>query len=190
MAGSFKFLKISLLLCFFVGCNNFKEEETGKKIINDNINLFISNLYGVPSRHTPLFIIKEVGGNDFIKDHCESIIEMDSLNLKDNCKKDLYELINKEGYKISGNTKFISFNLNNLSNKSNFKLKTVEANINQKEYIELSFSNFFINKNKSFIIVQECDVYKGRIEGKVDVYYFEKKNSKWIYIKKVMLLTA
>ena len=193
MDGSFKILKTGILLCFFVGCNSIKEhDEIGKNIINDNVDLFISNLYGLPSQDVPIFIVKNVGSSDFIVEHCESIIEMGNLNLIENCKKDLFELINKEGFGINKNTKYTSFDINELPSNHNLKLKTDEANIKEKEYIEVNFSNFYIDnkKGKAFIIVKESDVGTERMGGKVEIYFFEKKNSKWYYKKKQILLMA
>ena len=193
MAGSFKILKTGILLCFLVGCNSIKEqEEIGKNIINDNADLFISNLYRLPSNDTPVFIIKKVGSSDFILEHCESIVEMGGLNLIENCKKDLFEVINKEGFNINKNTKYASFDINEFSSEHNIKLTTDEAGVKDKEYVIINLSNLFIDneKGKAFIIVQESDVNPVRIGGKVDIYFFEKKNSEWLFVKKQMLLTA
>ncbi|MEN2436569.1 hypothetical protein AAH994_14225 [Weeksellaceae bacterium A-14] len=193
MVGSFKVLKIFVLLCFFVGCNSTKEQsEIGENIINDNADLFISNLFRLPSKDTPIFVIKNVGFSNFIIEHCEAIIEMGGLSLIENCKKDLFELINKEGFDINENTKYASFDINEFSSKHNVKLKTKGANIEEKEYIKVIFSNFFVDnkKGRAFIIVQESDVSRERKEGKVNIYFFAKKNSKWLYMKKRMLLTT
>lgn len=192
MVGSFKILKANFLLCLFVGCINIKQEEIGKNIIKDNIDLFISNLYGVPSKNAPIILIKKVGGSNFIEEHCESIIEMRGLNLIEDCKKDLIKLINKEGFSINENTKYLSFDIDEFPNKRDIRLATNETSIGEEEYVEVIFSNLYIDKKmgKAFIIVQESDIRKDKTGGKVDIYFFEKKASKWYYIKKQMLLTA
>lgn len=180
-----------VLLCLLIGCNNKNHKEIGKIIINDNINLFISNLYRLPSNNTPIFIIKKVGSSDFITEYCDSIIEMGGLRLIDNCKKNLFETINKEGFYINKDTRYTSIDLEQLSS-NNVKLLDISENITEKEYVKIIFSNLYIDekKDKAFIIVQESDVNKERIEKKVDIYYFEAKNSKWLYVKKQMLLTT
>lgn len=191
MAGSFKILINAFLLFFFLGCNNLNEQkEIGINLIDNNVDLFISNLYGIQSRNAPIFILNRVGEHDFITLHCESIVEMNGLNLVENCKSDFYELINKEGFHINKNTKYTNFDLNKMSYSPNIKVITAETNIKQKEYIKIEFSNFFIDKNKAFVIVQESDYQKIRIEGKVDIYFFEKKDFEWVYLKKVMLITG
>ena len=191
MDGNFKFIKIMLLLCSLIGCNNKNNKELGKIIINDNINLFISNLYGLPSKNTSIFIMKNVGSSDFITEYCDSIVEMGGLNLIDNCKQNLFETINKEGFYINKDTKYTSIDLEQLSSNK-IKLLDINENITEKEYVKIIFSNLYIDekKGKAFIMVQESDVSKENIDRKVDIYYFESKNSKWLYVKKQMLLTT
>ena len=61
-----------------------------------------------------------------------------------------------------------------------------------KEYIEVSFSNFYIDKKleKGFVIVRESNLRKGRHGGKVEIYFFENKGNRWKLYKNEMLLTA
>lgn len=194
MAGNFKYLKMIILLSFVVGCNNIKQQkEIGKSLINDNIDLFVINLYRLPSKNAPIYITKEVGGHDFILVHCESIIEMGSLNLAEDCKKKLFELINKENFKIDEDTKYTTLSLERFpNNNQNIKLITKDQNIKDKEYTKIIFSNLYIDnrKGKAFIIVEESDISAETKGGKTDIYFFEKKNSKWFYVKRHMLLTA
>ncbi|MBP2617109.1 hypothetical protein [Chryseobacterium jejuense] len=193
MDGSFKVLKISILLCLFVGCNTInKQEQIGRNIINDNADLFISNLYSSPDKTVPIIIIKKVGHSDFFAEMCQSLEGLSGSESVNNCKKDFYEKINKEGFTINENTKYLQFDIDKFTSKQTVRFENNEKDIKEKEYIEVIFSNIYIDneKGKAFIIVQDIDLFNGRYGGKTDVYFFEKKNSKWFYMKKEMLLTA
>ncbi|QBO59513.1 hypothetical protein [Chryseobacterium salivictor] len=193
MAGNIKILKICVLLCLSIGCNNLHDQQKiGKNIINDNANLFISNLYNVSLKNEKIFIRRKVGGKDFIVEHCESIEEMKGLNLVENCKKDLFNFINKEGFDINEKTNYTSFDLDEFYSRNNIKIEDSEGNIKEKEYVEVIFSNFFIDnkKGKAFIIVQENNFKEGRYGGKTEIYFFKKNGDNWEFYKIEMLLTA
>ena len=193
MIKIFKNLSVWFILCFFASCSgNNERKEIGERIINDNADLFVSNLYTISPENTQIFLIKKVGGNDFIDEHCDSIVEMEGLNLVENCKKELYEFLNKEGFNINENTKYVSFDLEKFPSKNQVKLTVDQQEIKDKEYIEVSFSNFYIDKKleKGFVIVRESNLRKGRHGGKVEIYFFENKGNRWKLYKNEMLLTA
>ncbi|KIA88471.1 hypothetical protein SAMN05421876_10875 [Kaistella jeonii] len=193
MIKSFKNLSVLFILCFFAGCSdNNERKEIGENIINDNADLFVSNLYTISPENTQIFLIKKVSGGDFIDEHCDSIVEMEGLNLVENCKKELYEFLNKEGFDINENTKYVSFDLEKFPSKRTVKLIVDEQEIREKEYIEVSFSNFYIDNKleKGFVIVRESNLSNGRYGGKVEIYFFENKGNRWKLYKNEMLLTA
>ena len=181
------------MLCFFASCSdNNERKEIGESIINDNADLFVSNLYTISPENTQIFLIKKVGGSDFIDEHCDSIEEIEGLNLVENCKKELYEFLNKEGFNINENTKYVSFDLEKFPSKSNVKLIEDQREIKDRDYIEVSFSNFYIDNKleKGFVIVRESNLQEGRHGGKVEIYFFENKGNRWKLYKNEMLLTA
>ena len=193
MIKSFKYLSVLFILCFFASCSaNNERKEIGKSIINDNADLFVSNLYTISPENTQIFLIKKVGGSDFIDEHCGSIVEMEGFNLVKNCKKELYEFVNKEGFNINENTKYVNFDLEKFPSKNKVKLIEDQQEIKDKEYIEVSFSNFYIDKRleKGFVIVRESNLRKDRHGGKVEIYFFENKGNRWKLYKNEMLLTA
>ncbi|KFF08299.1 hypothetical protein IX38_05890 [Chryseobacterium luteum] len=66
MAGNFRNLKLIFLLLFFINCNSnsIKDETIGKEIIDENMNKFISNLYGLSTEYHkngmfPIFMLKK-----------------------------------------------------------------------------------------------------------------------------------
>lgn len=193
MIKSFKYLSVLFMLCFFAGCSdNSERKEIGESIINDNADLFVSNLYTISPENTQIFLIKKVGGSDFTDEHCGSIEEMEVLNLLENCKKELYEFLNKEGFNINENIEYVSFVLEKFPSKSNVKLIEDQQEIKDRDYIEVSFSNFYIDKKleKGFVIVRESNLREGRHGGKVEIYFFENKGNRWKLNKNKMLLTA
>ena len=193
MIKSFKNLSVLFILCFFAGCSdNNERKEIGENIINDNADLFVSNLYTISPENTQIFLIKKVSGGGFIDEHCDSIVEMEGLNLVENCKKELYEFLNKEGFDINENTKYVSFDLEKFPSKRTVKLIVDEQEIREKEYIEVSFSNFYIDNKleKGFVIVRESNLSNGRYGGKVEIYFFENKGNRWKLYKNEILLTA
>ncbi|WP_137904988.1 hypothetical protein [Chryseobacterium sp. 2VB] len=177
-----------------------KDETVGKEIIDENADRFISNMYGLPSQYHkdgtfPVFLLKKAGKTDFFKEQCESVIEIDGLNSVENCRKDYFTLVNKEGFHINENTKYLSFDLTNFSKESSAKKVQIiedEPVIKSNAYVQLKFSNIYIDHsiNKAFIVLEENVFTKGRYGGKVDIYFFTKKKDKWIFDKKLMLLTA
>lgn len=203
MAGNFKYLKFLFLLLFFINCKNATEDKiAGKEIIDENMNRFISDLYGLSIEYHkngkfPIFLNKKTGSNDFFKEHCESILEMGELNAAENCKEEFYKLINKEGFSIDKNTKYLSFGIDKNFSRDNTINKNIQliennSNIKSDAYVEIKFSNIYIDNKlkKAFVILEETDFEKGRYGGKVDIYFFTKKKNKWIFNKKLMLLTA
>ncbi|QOW09050.1 hypothetical protein Q73A0000_01145 [Kaistella flava (ex Peng et al. 2021)] len=193
MTKNFKYLSVLFMLCFFASCSdNNERKEISESIINDNADLFVSNLYTISPENTQIFLIKKVGGSDFIDEHCGSIVEMEGLNLVENCKKELYEFLNKEGFNINENTEYVSFVLEKFPSKRNVKLIEDQQEIKDRDYIEVSFSNFYIDKKlkKGFVIVRESNLQEGRHGGKVEIYFFENKGNRWKLYKNEMLLTA
>jgi hypothetical protein len=201
MVGNFRFLKFVFLLLFFTNCSNPLQNETiGKEIIDENMDRFISNLYGLPIEYHkngtfPIFLLKKAGGRDFFKEQCESILEMGELNSIENCKKDYFELINKEGFDINENTKYFSFDIAKVSKEpSTKKIQVIEneSSIKSNTYVQLRFSNMYIDHTikKAFIVLDETDFIKGRYGGKTDIYFFIKRKDKWVFYKKLMLITA
>ncbi|MGN7864119.1 hypothetical protein [Chryseobacterium sp. 22458] len=155
-----------LLPLLFFSCHKSQStEEIGQEIIIENINYFISNLYGLPKNEkefSSITVQKKIGAKNFINDHCESIVEIEGFNIVENCKNDYFELINKQGFNINKQSKYLSFNIesitNNLQNE-NLELINSDDKIKYSSYIEVSFSNFYIDekKGKAFIIVQESE---------------------------------
>ncbi|WBV58359.1 hypothetical protein PFY10_07855 [Chryseobacterium daecheongense] len=200
MAGNFKLLNIIFLLFFFINCSNpIKDETIAKEIIDENVDRFISNLYGLPLEYHkngtfPIFLLKNAGQTDFFKEHCESVIGMGELNSVENCRKDYYKLINKEGFNINENTKYLSFDLTSFSKKSFKKVQFLqnESIIKSNAYVQFKFSNIYIDHTikKAFIVLDETDFSKGRYGGKTDIYFFVKRKDKWTFYKKLMLITS
>ncbi|WP_123862147.1 hypothetical protein [Chryseobacterium artocarpi] len=196
--GNFKILFSSLLIFTFFSCYNNENinVKIGREIINQNINKFINNSYGITSKKKIHFIVrKKVSDENFIVENCKNIINIEGFNLNENCQQDYFNLINKEGYNIDKNSKYISFNIDNLSgdlNSYSLELVTKQSRINYNEYVELQFCNLFINekKEKAFIIVQENDMNIKKNGGKTDIYFFEKNNDKWQIVKKQILETS
>lgn len=179
-----------------------EDKMVGRKIIDENMNRFISNLYGLPIEYHkngkfPIFLNKKLGSNDFFKEHCESLVEMEESNAVENCKEGFYKLINKEGFSINKNTKYHSFDIDKSFSRDNIIYKNIQliendSIIKSNAYVEIKFSNIYIDNElkKAFVILEETDFKEGRYGGKVDVYFFIKKNDKWIFNKKLMLVTA
>ena len=63
---------------------------------------------------------------------------MGGLRLIDNCKKNLFETINKEGFYINKDTRYTSIDLEQLSS-NNVKLLDISENITEKEYVKIKF---------------------------------------------------
>ena len=194
MARNLSCLKLLFLLLFFISCNlPVRDETIAKEITDQNMDRFISNLYGLPVQYYkngtfPIFLLKKAGENDFFKEQCESILEMGEPNSIENCKKDYFELINKEGFDISENTKYLSFDIRNLSRKplnKNIQIIENESSIKSNAYVKIKFSNIYIDKtiNKAFIVLEETDFTEGRYRGKADIYFFIKRKDEWIFYK-------
>ncbi|AKK73417.1 hypothetical protein OK18_13120 [Chryseobacterium gallinarum] len=195
--GNFKILFSILLFFTFFSCyNEDTNVKIGREIINENINEFINNSYGITTKNKVHFIVrKKVSDENFIIENCKNIIDIEGFNLSENCQQDYFNLINNEGYNIDKNSKYVSFNIDNLSvdmNSYSLELVTKQTQINYKEYVELQFCNLFINekKEKAFIIVQENDMSIKKNGGKTDIYFLKKIDNKWKIIKKQMLETS
>ncbi|UHO37975.1 hypothetical protein H5J24_20675 [Chryseobacterium capnotolerans] len=115
----------SLFFLFLIifSCNKEqKSEDIGREIINKNIIYFISNLYHSPYKNAnkqkyPIFVLSKVGKSNFFIENCESIDEIEGLNVIENCKQDYFDLINDNGFKIDEHTKYISFEIKELSDE-------------------------------------------------------------------------
>ena len=193
MVGNFKILGFCFFIWMLNSCNNTNQnKDVGNKLIANNLNLFKENLYKISNESTPKFFVKEVGSKNFISDQCGSIIDMGGLNLIENCKKDYFELINKEGFEVNDSTRYIPFKVSNLPKKSGFKLISSIDSVKQNIYQKVEFSNLYFSDSgeKAFIIVRETDRSNEKFGGKVDIYFFKNQKNMWKFYKKIMLLTA
>lgn len=182
MGGNFKIIYCLAILLQALSCNpNKKDILIGSEIINQNFNIFFTDLPIFPSIENtdgiiPVVINDSITKNDFIINYCQ-----------DEC----FDKINKEGFNVSKKTKYIEFLIKKLPEPTNYpKIFLVNSydKLEIKEYIGLNFYNFYINKEytKAFIIVEKIQVAgKG---GKTEVYFFEKQVDTWKFCKKELLL--
>ena len=198
MSGNFKKLELLFFLLFLLSCEKSvqNQKEIVRDIINQNMTGFICNVYGLPvadqkNGKFPIFLIKNAGNKNFFKEQCESIIEMGVPNSIVNCKNDYFNLLKKEGFNINDETKYLSFEFDKLADE-NLKLIANESDIKEDAYVEIRFSNMYIDNNlkKSFIVLEETDFSEGRYGGQVDIYFYEEIEGKWVFYKKLMLITA
>ena len=198
MAGNFKKLDLLFFLFLLLSCEKpmQNQKEIVKEIINQNMKVYISNLYGLPiadqkNGKFQIFLIKKAGNKNFFKEQCESIIEMGVPNSIVNCKNDYFNLLKKEGFSINDKTKYLSFEIDKLADE-NIKLIANDSDIKEDAYVEIRFSNMYIDNNikKSFIVLEETDFSEGRYGGKVDIYFYEELEGTWVFYKKLMLITA
>lgn len=180
MAGSFKLITLIYLFGLLSSCsekNTLKEE--GNKLLQQNFNIFLTDLPVFPSTEN--------------KDGVLPIVVNDNVNINylvtEECKEDCFDKINEEGFSINQKTNYFLFRINGLPKNLNLKKIILKSN-NQKlnEYIEISFSNFYINKNKAFVIVTKEEI--GSKGGFTEVFFFKKINNKWVFYKKKILLIS
>ncbi|WP_304343885.1 hypothetical protein [Chryseobacterium koreense] len=177
MVGSFKILCYLSLFGLLLSC----KENVGEEIINQNFNYFITDLPVFPSDENPdgvipIVVFDSITRNNFIINDCSS---------------DCFKKINTEGFGINRNTKYTLFTINKLPNDIKYKkirLIQSDKNLDIKDYIELYFSNLYIDNKigKSFIIVEKYE--HGGKSSKTEAYFFKKEEGKWKFYKKELLL--
>lgn len=184
MVGNFKILIIISLFETLFSCSiKNTNKDAGKEILYQNFNAFLTDLPIFPSKENsdgilPVIVLDSITKNELIIQECG---------------EDCFNKINLEGFKINRNSKYILFKIDNLPKSiaiKKIKLKKNNEKIKISEYVELSFSNLYIDNDisKAFIIVTKDEI--GSKGGITEVYFFKKINDKWIFYKKELLLLA
>ncbi|MDR6405867.1 MULTISPECIES: hypothetical protein [Chryseobacterium] len=183
MVGNFK-----LYFCFWIflfslsviSCNKQDtSSEIGEKIINKNINIFIDDLHWSTVEKNknftiPIFISNHVTDNKLFLEEC-----------------DCFYIFNSEGFNVDSKSTYVSFFINTVPLKvenKNIKFVKENTNIDLEKYVEISFNNFYINKNqtKAFLIVEK--IGHGIRSWTKEVYFFKKVDDNWKFYKKELLL--
>lgn len=181
MDGNFKLIIFFYSFGILLSCSTKDKDEEGNKLLQQNFNIFLKDLPVFPST-------KDLNG-------VLPIVVNDSVTVNKliigECKEECFDKINKEGFSINEDTNYILFKVNSLPKNVSLKKITLKNN-NQKlnEYIEISFSNLYINNdnNKAFIIVSKDEI--GSKGGFTEVFYFKKMKNKWFFYKKELLLIS
>ncbi len=178
MDGNFKLIVIILSLFLFSCKKKEVIKNDGEIILKDHISVLLDSLEvfnwtKFQTRNNPRSVYQKIHEKDFIYELLDSIV-YDKNSIKF-CKRELSSRFNfSKSYfqNIKIKTSF-------LSKKKDLKIKLVKNNKESEFSLSIFFSNLVISESKKFA----CVIVKKHsgISMKEEIYFFIKRNGKWIY---------